>query len=53
MKNIILVCSNCGKGNEYTQEELDAVFPNSRERLICKFCFHSLSVCSGFWEDKK
>ena len=34
--------------DEYTKEELDAVFPFSRERLDCKQCGHKLSVCSGF-----
>lgn len=44
-----LRCSNCGKNSEYTQDELDEVFPYSRERLICKNCGHTLSVCSGFF----
>jgi len=43
-----LKCSNCGKDNEYTQKELDEVFPYSRERLNCRHCGHKLSVCGGF-----
>jgi len=48
---MIQKCSNCGKDSEYTEEELKAVFPFSRERLICKHCNHPLSVCSGYAED--
>lgn len=42
------VCSNCGKSNEYTQEEIDKVFPFSRETLICKKCKRVLSRNSWF-----
>lgn len=41
-------CSNCGKENKYSKKELDKVFPFSRERLICRHCNHTLSVCRGF-----
>lgn len=37
-------CSNCGKKSEYTQKELDKVFPYSRERLLCKKCGNHLSI---------
>ena len=35
---------------ELDEEELKAVYPHSRERLICKHCNHTLSVCSAFLE---
>lgn len=41
-------CSNCGKENEYTQKQLDKVFPYSRELLICKHCNRTLSLCGWF-----
>ena len=45
---VCLKCSNCGRKNNYTQKQMDRVFPYSRERLKCKFCTHTLSVTSGF-----
>lgn len=44
-------CSNCGEESEYTDEELEKVFPKSRERLNCKHCNHKLSVCSWFVDE--
>ena len=38
-------CSNCGKKNFYEKKEYQ-----SRETTKCKFCGHTLSVCSGFVE---
>ena len=43
---IVQRCSHCGKESEYSEEELKEVFPYSREKLICKSCGHTLSVCS-------
>jgi len=43
-------CSNCGKMNNYTKKELEEVFPYSREMLLCRYCNHTLSICSGFFE---
>lgn len=48
-----LKCSNCGKTSEYTKEETDAVFPFSREKLICNFCNKPLSVCSGVFVENE
>lgn len=45
-----LKCSNCGWLNEYSNKEINKVFPYSRERLICKNCKHTLSVNSYFVE---
>ena len=41
------ICSNCRFINEYTKEELEKVFPYSREKLKCRGCGHVLSICSG------
>ena len=41
------ICSNCGSENKYTEEELEKVFPYSRERLKCRGCEHVLTVCSN------
>jgi len=46
-KGRIQKCSVCGKISEYTQKELDEVFPFSRELLKCKHGNHPLSSCSG------
>jgi hypothetical protein len=48
---IIQRCSNCGKDNEYSEEEVEKVFPYSRETLLCKHCNRTLSVCSGFVDE--
>ena len=43
-------CSNCGAENEYSDNEVKNAFPYSREKLICRKCGKSLSVCGGFLE---
>lgn len=48
MKGQEQTCSNCGHMNHYTKKELEEVFPYSRERLKCRKCNHTLSVCGGF-----
>lgn len=45
-QGLIQKCSNCGFINKYTKEELEAVFPFSRETLICRNCLRTLSVNS-------
>ena len=38
-------CSNCGKENEYSEEEY-----TGRETTKCKSCGHVLSVTHGFFD---
>jgi hypothetical protein len=43
-----LKCSNCLATAYYPKEEIDNLFPFSREKTLCKNCGSTLSVCSGF-----
>jgi len=46
-------CSNCGAVNEYPDNEVKKAFPFSREKLICKNCGKTLSVCGGIFKRQK
>jgi len=44
---MIFHCSNCNHKTEYSDEEVENAFPDSREILICKNCKHPFSVTDG------
>jgi len=44
-KKIVQVCSNCGKTNVYSIREY-----KGRENTLCKYCGHTLSICTWFVE---
>ena len=50
IETIKMQCSNCSKFTIFEREEVEKVFPFSREILKCRHCYRSLSITGGFLE---